>query len=109
MVWSAWSNGHETASGSGYGFRIAPDQRDRHFRRSWREVELRLPEQGAETKAMLRLSDSFWKTCRELRSAAVGRWLMRNGHAPWQKGNPPRFEVLPDGHRRFSLIRQVVE
>jgi hypothetical protein len=29
------------------------------------------------------ISSSFWRSCRELRSAAIGQWLLRSELAPW--------------------------
>lgn len=49
------------------------------------------------------LSRSFWRSCPELRSAAIGQWLLRNGLAPWPRGAPPAVVLSPAGTRRFQL------
>ena len=68
--------------------------------REWREVIVDL---NGEEGVSVSLSESFWGRCPELRSAAIGRWLLRNGLAPWSRGAPPSALLLADGSNRFSL------
>ncbi len=86
---TAWSNGSPTSSEAGYGLRISAVDRDRFFDRAWTEIVLDLPDQSSTS---IPLSDSFWKRCSELRSAAVGRWLLTAG--PRSLG--PRRAAHPD-------------
>ncbi len=74
-----WSNGSPLSSGAGYGLKVSVGDRDRFFQRTWAEVVLDLPGQGA---VPVRLSESFWRDCSELRSAAVGRSMLAVGLAP---------------------------
>jgi hypothetical protein len=53
--------------------------------------------------ATVTLSQSFWRNCSELRSADIGRWLLRQGLAPWPRGKPPTFELVPVEDRRFRI------
>ena len=56
------------------------------------------------------MSPSFWRGCSELRSAAIGRWLIEQGAAPWDRGKPPGIAVTPLASNGFSarlLKRQV--
>ena len=86
----AWNNGQHHASGAGYGIKLSPEDRDRFFMREWETVQLEVPGQGITSVA---LSDSFWRRCSELRSAALGRWLRESGMAPWPKGHPPTLLI----------------
>jgi hypothetical protein len=95
-----WSNGSPQASGAGYGLRIAAADRDRFFEPEWRSVDIEL---GTDEVVVVPLSDSFWRECTELRSAALGRWLLRHGLAPWPVGAPPRLRIEPLSGNRFRL------
>ncbi|NKE60688.1 hypothetical protein FXN61_29420 [Lentzea sp. PSKA42] len=98
---TAWSNGRPLGSGAGYGLRISAADRDEFFEPCWDSVEIEL---GPADAVTVSLSKSFWRTCTELRSAAVGRWLMTLGLAPWPKGAPPRLELVRLRGGRFRLI-----
>lgn len=98
---TAWSNGSPTRSGAGYGLRVAPLDRDRHFRREWEYVEVELA--GSDRTTIVRLSASFWNGCTELRSAAIGRWLVDRRLAPWPAGSPPALTLAPLAPARFRL------
>ena len=101
MYATAWSNGSPLPTGAGYGVKISVPDRDRFFERAWSEVTIELP-RGTAT---VRLSPSFWRTCTELRSQAIGRWLQDEGLAPWPKGHPPMLRIGPLGAGRFRLSR----
>ena len=90
MLATAWSNGSPRRSGAGYGLKISRQDRDRFFDQSWSTVVIHLPEQDPTS---VPLSESFWRSCTELRSAAIGRWLLLNGLAPWPRGKPPVIEL----------------
>jgi hypothetical protein len=97
---TAWNNGTHKASGAGYGLRISQKDRDRLFDPRWREVVFEL---GREAEATAVLSESFWRSCSELRSAEIGRWLRRHNLAPWPNGRPPAFEVRQLSDNRFAI------
>ena len=94
MEAKAWNNGQHHASGAGYGIKFSREERDRGFLREWTRVQLEVPGQGT---ADVVLSDSFWRRCSELRSAAIGRWLRETGLAPWPKGRPTVIVEQLDG------------
>src|SRR5437016_1220883 len=73
--------------------------RDKYFDSTWTEVGVAL-EDGPEVSVSL--SPSFWRTCSELRSADLGRWLLGNGAAPWPAGKPPGIAVSHEQGNRFS-------
>jgi hypothetical protein len=85
-----WSNGQPLATGAGYGVRLSGHDRDDYFDPGWYEVVLNLDR--GETVSVS-LSKSFWRSCPELRSAAIGRWLLRHHLAPWPRGLPPALEL----------------
>ncbi len=89
---AAWNNGRHRSSGEGYGFRIRSADRDYYFDRRWKEVKIYLPRMEKPISINIE-SDSFWESCRELRSSEIGRWLIANSFAPWPKGRPPRFKL----------------
>lgn len=97
---TAWNNGSHDMSGAGYGLRISKEDRDRHFNPACTLVIFNL---GGEEDVEVRLSKSFWRSCTELRSSAIGRWLRRNGLAPWPKGNPPTFAMRKVGRNGFAV------
>ena len=99
---TAWSNGSPLSSGAGYGIRVSPDDRDLHFSRNWEHAEVDLGDSGHAT---IRLSESFWARCTELRSAEVGRWLLDQRLAPWPKGNPPSLALDHVGGNKFRLSK----
>src|SRR6266851_1543754 len=90
----AWSNGRPVASGAGYGLKVSRADRDHHFKSSWRSVRLLFQDGECISVAV---SASFWRDCTELRSSAIGRWLIRERLAPWPRGEPPALRLEPDG------------
>ncbi|NOT45407.1 MAG: hypothetical protein HOP14_12460 [Acidobacteria bacterium] len=109
MVWTAWNNGGHLASGAGYGFKLDGADRDLHFSPDWESVQIRLPEHDGYSVAVVNVDKkSFWGArCREVISRDIGKWLNDQGHAPWPKGNPPRFEVRGRGEPVFEIVRRV--
>jgi len=97
---TAWSNGSPISSGAGYGLKISREDRDHFFDRSWKEILLQLPGQDP---VAVPVSGSFWRSCTELRSASIGRWLILNDLAPWTRGEPPVLSLLRTGDHLFSL------
>jgi hypothetical protein len=100
---SGWHNGSRGRSGAGYGIRISKADRDRYFVPCWDNVELEFPD---GQRVQVDLTRSFWKPetpCAELRDAAIGRWLIEQGAAPWPKGSPPRLVLAPLGPKRFLV------
>jgi hypothetical protein len=98
---TAWNNGSHSATGAGYGLRISRQDRDRFFDPQWQEVVFDL---GGEAEATTALSESFWRSCSELRSADIGRWLLRHDLAPWPRGRPPVVTVTHIEGNRFLAL-----
>lgn len=97
---TAWSNGNPRDSGAGYGLKISRQDRDHFFDQRWSAVVIQLPGHDPVT---VQLSESFWRSCTELRSAEIGRWLMLKGLAPWPHGKPPVLTLHPTVERAFAI------
>jgi hypothetical protein len=99
---TAWNNGRHHRSGAGYGLKISASDRDLHFNRMWKSVELRI---GDGTPITVKVDKpSFWNdTCRELISVEIGRWFLANRFAPWPAGRPPRFTLIPTAPAVFEV------
>ena len=96
-----WDNGSpNNRTGEGYGIRIVPKDRDRYFQRTKSSVHIEL-ENGDLAK--VKLSDSFWRDCVELRSAKIGKWMVNVGLAPWSINSPPNLILEPGAKRKFKF------
>ena len=96
-----WSNGSPLPSGAGYGVRMSSTDRDLYFEPDWSCVEVAL---GSGDFVKVPVTKSFWRKCTELRSTAIGQWLLTPGLAPWPRGAPPRLELVRSEDNRFRLI-----
>ena len=101
MQVTGWNNGSpNNITGAGYGVRISLADRDKYFKKNWSKVLIELE---GNREVEVKISQSFWAECHELRSAEIGRWMIKNHLAPWLKGSPPRIELQPLGGRKFKL------
>ncbi|MDD3370760.1 MAG: hypothetical protein PHE27_02920 [Alphaproteobacteria bacterium] len=100
---TAWCNGSTSTCGTGYGFKVDKGDRDQFLKREWRTINLRFSDTDECCDVNID-KDSFWNdACRELISRSIGAWLIRNGLAPWQKGNPPKFFLKPLSEDTFEV------
>ena len=103
MEVTAWNNGRQHASGAGYGLKLRASDRDRHFNRAWSTILLVLPDRPEPIEVNV-AKPSFWSaTCRELISRDIGKWLIEDGYAPWERGKPTRFRLETVSERRFAI------
>jgi hypothetical protein len=65
MIIAGWNNGLHNKTGSGYGIRISREDREKYFQRVWDSV---IVEFEGVKQVYIRLSDSFWRKCTELRT-----------------------------------------
>jgi hypothetical protein len=109
LVWTAWNNSKHHKSGAGYGLKVPVDDRDRYFKPEWSSVILELPTKSGFAEVSLNTNKpSFWnKSCHELISREIGRWLRNAALAPWPTQHPPKFEVEVRGERRFRVLGTV--
>jgi len=96
---TGWRNGTPKATGSGYGIRITRKDRDRYFKPEWDSVYIQTDKDTIEIK----LSSSFWKNCKELRSSELGKWMIEKGIAPWAPRKTPSMILESLGNRKFRL------
>ncbi len=100
---TAWNNGSHRPSGAGYGVKVSVADRDAHFKRQWRTVELHVPDADRPFRVNID-KGSFWNdTCRELISKEIGIWLRNSRLAPWPKGAPPKLRLCPRGVGVFEV------
>jgi hypothetical protein len=99
----AWNNGSYRSTGAGFGLKVSRDDRDRYFRKEWSCVYLRLP--GLDDPLEVNIKKkSFWNdSCRELINIEIGRWMIAAKLAPWARGKPPRFKLIPGKGPTFEL------
>jgi uncharacterized membrane protein YkvA (DUF1232 family) len=101
MQVKGWNNGSpNNKTGADYGIRLTREDRDKLFKKSWKTISLEL---GDESVVNVNLSNSFWEDCIELRSAKIGKWMLNNKIAPWEKNNAPSLTLDSIGNRRFRL------
>ncbi len=83
--------------GGTFGFRVS--KQDRKFFRQLSKVRLELPNpRGEPCQIEIRLSQSFWRECPELRSKEIGGWMFRRGNWPWPEGKPPKYKAKMKGN-----------
>jgi hypothetical protein len=103
MIVKAYNNGTHNRNGAGYGFKVSNADRDEFFKPEWTSILVELPE-GDEPVEVKIDPASFWsENSRELVSQAIGKWLRRNGLAPWHVGNAPVFVLEPIADNRFRV------
>jgi hypothetical protein len=100
MEVTAWNNGQHHESGAGYAIRISINDRDNFFQEDWQDVTIEFPD-GTSIEA--NLTDTFWETCPEIRSQAIGRWIRTRGEAPWPARQPPHYRLILVRDQRFRL------
>jgi hypothetical protein len=103
MLVTAWNNGKHHRSGAGYGVRIREEDREHYFRKDWKAVFIRF--ENAEFEAKINIDKlSFWgKSCGELVKKEIGSWLITNNLAPWDKGEPPKLNLVSIYENHFEL------
>lgn len=101
MIFTAWTNGN-----SGFGFKVSVEDRDNFFDRNWTEVIVELPKGNEYKDVSCNISKtSFWNKCHDLVSKEIKSWLEENHYIPWERGNPPKFEVQQHDENHFKIIR----
>ena len=103
MIVNAWNNGAHSRNGSGYGFRVHPDDRDASFQKDWTTLVLEIEGEAAPVEVNLNPEGLWGDPPREIQCPAVGRWLRKNGMAPWNRGNAPVFVLEALGENRFRV------
>ncbi len=101
MIVIGWHNGSpDDITGAGYGLKIQKEDRDKFFQKNWKSINIII---NSKQSVNVKISKSFWKESIELRSSAIGKWMIDNKFAPWSKGNPSKFNMLLIGNKQFQL------
>lgn len=82
-----------------FGVRVGREFAERFFPKDWNVVFVEIEGDTIPVK----LTKTFWKTCPELRSYAIGTWMISKGLAPWPEGRPPEMRLTPMGRNVFRL------
>jgi len=109
MIVTAWKAGKHNKTGTGYGLKIKIKDRDKYFKKHLKTVILEL--EGYPEPVEVNIDKfSFWNSiCHELISKEIGKWLIKNGFAPWPKYNPPKLSLEPLSHNRFVVTKPVMK
>ncbi len=105
MIVNAWNNGAHSRNGSGYGFRVHPADRDEYFKKDWEKILLEIDGEAEPVEVTLPGEDFWSEGGKELSCPALGRWLRKNGMAPWARGNSPVFVLDPIEENRFRVSK----
>ena len=65
----------------------------RRYRCRLKQEALLVVLQGASAPLRIKLSQSFWRCCPEVRAAKIGHWMRSRGDVPWLRGKPPRYRA----------------
>ena len=103
FVATAWNNGAYHESGTGYGLKIRIKDRDVFFKKSNKQIRLKLEESNQEILVNTN-KPSFWNpVCRELISKDIGKWLRKNRKSSWKKGHPPKIKMKYLGGDKYKV------
>lgn len=97
---SAWNDGKNV-----FGINLINGLREKLFDRKWIFIELSIENKES---FKIKLSDSFWKNCNELRHKNIKDWFFENDIFPWTKGCPPKFYLINIEGNRF-LLEKIIE
>ena len=81
------------------GIRVGRKNAAEFFQKEWGGVLIQMDDHTIP----VRITKTFWSSCPELRSSAIGAWMKRRGLVPWKKGQPPEMRLTPLGGNRFRL------
>lgn len=96
-----WNNGSWHDDGNGYGIKIGNLDIQKHFKRKWGEINLKLD----KIDILLNIDkDSFWNgKCGELISKKIGIWLIERNLSKWPKGKPYDLCLIVKSPQNFIL------
>jgi len=102
MQVTAWRNGRFSNPRTVYGIRVGASNRAQYFPAGSEHIVVEMD--GAVHS--FRLTAGFWRKCPEFRDSGgthIRDWLARHYSTDWSRGQPPQFELLPQGGNRFRL------
>lgn len=84
-------------------YRIAIRRSDREVFKGFDYVTIRIDGIASD----YRIKPSFWNSCNHVddtsNNRAIEEWGIKNGLIPWNKGKPPKVNLVPVGHGVFEL------
>jgi hypothetical protein len=100
MFVSGWKSGKFGAGRRPVlGLRIGRKNAKEFFEKDWNLVFIEIDSGTIPVK----VTNTFWTTCPELRSPDIGRWMRKHGLVPWPEGRPPKMLLTPLRRNRFRL------
>jgi hypothetical protein len=103
MIVTAWNDGKWLPTGGGYGVKVTSVDRDKYFSPKWNCILLKLEGEPGFVEVNTNKKSFWFGTCRELIKKDIGRWLLRNNLAPWEKRNPPKLNLEHIKDNKFIL------
>ncbi len=104
IVVTAWKGGAQKGERNWhkfrYGIRIRKRDRDYLFDRRWTYVDIIVEDKYS---IKVKITDSFWRNCSELRHGFFKEYFIEKGYIPWPKGRPPKFLLVHIGRNVFKL------
>lgn len=97
---SSWNDGKHDSRGNGYGIRVG--KKNRHLFKNFEDFELSIEENNSFKVV---LTNGFWNNCPEFRNINIGKWMIQNKFAPWEKGKNPKFTLSKINEKKFRLDR----
>ena len=100
MLVTGWKSGKFAARRAvTIGLKVGRKNVERFFDKDWDFVLVEIESETIPAK----ITGTFWTTCPELRSPAIGTWMRKKSLVPWPKGRPPEMRLTPVGTNRFRL------
>ncbi|MFV2071233.1 MAG: hypothetical protein ACC742_01090 [Thermoanaerobaculales bacterium] len=96
MIVTAWHDGHGS-----YGLRVLEGKVSLWFRPEWSTITMYLPNEIEPVSVPL--TAGFWEGSPELRSPRIKSFFARHNLIPWEKHQPPHFELVPLGEGVFRV------
>lgn len=97
---SSWNDGKHDSRGNGYGIRVG--KKNRYLFEKITEFELSIEDNKS---FIIVLTLGFWNNCPEFRNINIGKWMIQNKFAPWEKGKNPKFTLSKINEQKFKLER----
>ncbi|AFY48785.1 hypothetical protein Nos7524_2975 [Nostoc sp. PCC 7524] len=103
MQASVWNTGKSHEIANTYGIRVGIKNRDQFFDQNWQEIKLEIDDKTYTFS----LTPGFWRKCPEFRDSreqVIRHWLLQYKTLQWNKGEPPKVELVSLGYGKFHLL-----
>jgi hypothetical protein len=100
LIVTGWKKGHFLLRRFvALSLRVRRKHAAQFFAKEWDSILIEMD--GATVPVAI--TKTFWSSCPELRSSAIGAWMKKRGLVPWIKGKPPPMRLTPLEANRFRL------